>query len=42
METIKVDVDMNNLPEYVRDVFKTMKESCFDYELVHIEHLIMS
>jgi hypothetical protein len=42
METIKVDVDMNNLPEYVGDVFKTMKESCFDYELVHIEHLIMS
>ena len=33
---------MNNLPEYVQDVFKTMKESCFDYELVHIEHLIMS
>jgi hypothetical protein len=42
METIKVDVNMNNLPEYVRDVFKTMKESCFDYELVHIEHSIMS
>lgn len=42
MEVIKVDVNMNNLPEYVQDVFKTMKESCFDYELVHIEHLIMS
>lgn len=41
METIKVDVDMNNLPEYVQDVFKNTKDSCFDYELVSIEHHIM-
>jgi hypothetical protein len=41
METIKVDVDMNNLPEYVQDVFKNAKDSCFDYELVSIEHYIM-
>ncbi len=33
---------MNNLPEYIRDVFKTMMEICFDYELVHIEHSILS
>ena len=41
METIKVDVNMNNLPEYVHDVFKNAKDSCFDHELVNIEHYIM-
>ena len=41
MEVIKVDVDRNNLPDYVRDVFKETMNSCFDYELVNIEHSIM-
>ena len=41
MEVIKVDVDRNNLPDYVRDVFKETMNSCFDYELVNIDHYIM-
>lgn len=38
MRTIQIDVDMNNLPECVRDVFKDTQDSCHDYELVSIKH----
>jgi hypothetical protein len=42
VETVNIDVDMNNLPEYVHDVFLDAKESCcFDYELVNIQHFKM-
>jgi hypothetical protein len=41
VEVIKVDVNMNNLPSYVHDVFKETMNSCFDYELVNIDHYIM-
>jgi hypothetical protein len=42
MKTVNIDVDMNNLPEYVRDVFLDAKERCyFDYELVNIQHFKM-
>jgi hypothetical protein len=42
MKTMNIDVDMNNLPEYVHDVFLDAKESCcFDYELENIQHFKM-
>lgn len=42
MKTKNIDVDMNHLPEYVRDVFEEVSESCcYDYELVNIEHSML-
>lgn len=41
MTTVNIDVDMNRLPEFVMDVFKEMRDSVFDYELLHISHSIL-
>jgi hypothetical protein len=38
MDVEKFVVDMNNLPDYVRDEFESVKNNYLNSELVNIEH----
>ena len=42
MQAEIIDVNMNNLPDYVRDVFKEkMRDNIFEYKLLHISAIQM-